>query len=202
MVSFETSRVFPWERLRIALNSALPADLTVRDAAVAEPGFSARFSAVERRYVFAILARPAPSALYARWAYHVWRPLGDAAMLAAAAALVGTHDFRSFCGVPPENGNTVRTVRSLALERFGDVLRLEIAADGFLHTMVRTIAGTLVECGTGRRDAAGIGAAIAARDRRVAGHTAPPNGLYLAGVRYQGGYDSYAEPPIFRLRNA
>ena len=197
VVSFTTSRSFPLERLAVALNSCLPADVSIREAVPAPPEFSARFSAVERTYVYAIQARAQPSALLARRAWHVWSPLDAATMAAAAEVFVGTHDFRSFCGVPPENGVTARTVARLSVEPHGDLLKVCVAADGFLHHMVRTIVGTLVECATGRRPASGLGAVLAARDRRAAGITAPPHGLYLAGVRYRDGYDSYADPPVF-----
>jgi tRNA pseudouridine38-40 synthase len=203
VVSFSTARPFPFERLGAALNSLLPKDVGVRDAAVVGAPFSARFSAVERTYVYAILNRGERSPLLARYAYHVWRSLDVRAMHAAAAELLGEHDFRSFCGVLPENGVTVRCVRRLVVEETrGALIRVEIAANGFLHRMVRTIVGTLVECGTGRRAAPDLRAALASRDRSAAGPTAPPNGLYLAGVRYDDGYDSYMDPPIFRFRPA
>ncbi|MGA8534594.1 MAG: tRNA pseudouridine(38-40) synthase TruA [Candidatus Tumulicola sp.] len=198
VVSFSTARAFPFERLGVALNSELPKDVGVREAAVANPSFSARFSAVERTYVYAVLNRPQPSPLLARHAYHVWLPIDPAAMTAAAAELLGERDFRSFCGILPENGVTIREVRRLRVERRGELLRIETTASGFLHRMVRTIVGTLIDCGTGRRRAEELPAILAARDRREAGHTAPANGLYLAGVRYEDGYDSYAEPPLFR----
>jgi tRNA pseudouridine38-40 synthase len=88
-------------------------------------------------------------------------------------------------------------VRSLSIELRGELVRVRISADGFLHRMVRTVVGTLVECGLGRRDPATMSAILNARDRAAAGLTAPSHGLYLAGVRYDD-YDSYAEPPIFR----
>ena len=171
--------------------------MSVRDAAVVSYGFSARFSARERTYVYAILNRPDRSALLARRAYHVYRALDLDAMQEAARALIGTHDFRSFCGTLPDGGNTVRTVRSLTLERRGAFIRVQIAADGFLHRMVRTVVGTLVECGSGRREPASLAAVIAARDRSAAGLTAPAHGLYLAGVKYDDGYDSFQEPAVF-----
>jgi tRNA pseudouridine38-40 synthase len=77
------------------------------------------------------------------------------------------------------------------------MIRLRITANGFLHRMVRTIVGTLVECGSGRRDPESLPAILAARERNAAGLTAPAHGLYLAGVRYEDGYDSYAEPSVF-----
>lgn len=196
VISFITSRSFPFERLAIALNSVLPYDISVREVAIAPAGFSARFSARERTYVYAVLNRPDRSALLAHRAYHVYRRTLDLnAMRAAAAHLVGEHDFRSFCGVLPESGVTVREVRSVAIEARDDLLRMQISADGFVHRMVRTIVGTLVECGLGRRDPNSLPAILAALDRRAAGLTAPPHGLYLAGVRYDD-YDSYQEPKL------
>lgn len=177
----------------------LPRDLGLRETAIVEAGFSARFSACERTYVYAILNRPAPSALMARYAHHVPRQLDLEAMRAAGAPLVGEHDFSSFASatlLQTDGGSAVRTLRHLEIEPRGALLRIAIAADGFLHHMVRTIVGTLVECATGRRCPGEIPAILAARDRSAAGLTAPPNGLYLAGVRYTDGYDSFAEPPI------
>jgi tRNA pseudouridine38-40 synthase len=194
VISFHTSRSFPFERLDLALGAELPHDISVRDVALVDPAFSARFSARERAYVYLILNRRARSALLARRAYHVYRGELDLdAMRAGAKPLVGERDFRSFCGVVPENGITRREVRYLSIERGGDFVRIEIRADGFLHRMVRTIVGTLVECGLGRRDPASIVQILAACDRRAAGLTAPPHGLYLAGVKYEG-YDSFSEP--------
>jgi tRNA pseudouridine38-40 synthase len=197
VVSFITARSFPFERLAIALNSSLPHDVSVRDAAIAHEGFSARFSARERTYVYAILNRQDRSSLLAHRAYHVYRRELDLdAMRAGAAHLVGEHDFRSFCGVLPESGVTRREVRAFEITRRGDLVRIEIRADGFLHRMVRTIVGTLVECGLERRDPASLAEVLAACDRRAAGLTAPAHGLYLAGVRYDD-YDSFMEPPVF-----
>jgi len=198
VVSFTTARTFPFDRLDVALNGTLPGDIAVRDAAVTDDEFSARFGATERTYVYALLEDRLPSPLLARRAYRVWRLLDVDAMRAAAAPLCGEHDFRSFCGLLPGGGVTVRDVRRLEIERRGNLVRVEIAAGGFLHRMVRTIVGTLVECATGRRSPEEMQSVLNARDRRVAGHAAPPHGLYLAGVRYGDGYDSFAEPPLFR----
>lgn len=197
VVSCATASSFPFERLVPALAATLPADLTVRAAAVVDAAFSARFSALERTYVYAIHAAPAASALLAGRAYHVWRRLDLERMQAAAAHLRGSHDFRSFCGVPPENGNTERTIHALEIDARADLIRVRISANGFVHRMVRTIVGTLLECGTGRRDPDALPAVLRARDRRAAGLCAPAHGLYLAGVRYPD-FDSYREPPLWR----
>jgi tRNA pseudouridine38-40 synthase len=198
VVSFRTSRSsFPFDRLALALNSELPFDLTVRETEIVDDGFSARFSAEERTYVYAIYNRRTPSALLARSVYHVWAPLEVEAMQSAARHVIGAHDFRSFCGMLPDGGVTLRTVRRLEIERRDDLIRVEISADGFLHRMVRTVVGTLVECGSGRRDPDSISDIVAARSRAAAGITAPAQGLYLAGVRYPDKFDSYEEPPVF-----
>jgi tRNA pseudouridine38-40 synthase len=197
VVSFRTTRTFPFDRLALALNSELPHDLTVRETAIVDDGFSARFDALERTYVYAIFNRRPPSALLARNVYHVWAPLDLDAMREAAKYVVGEHDFRSFCGMLPDGGVTLRTVRSLELEARGDLIRVQISADGFLHRMVRTIVGTLIECGSGKRKPESSLDIVEARSRAAAGITAPARGLYLAGVRYPGGFDSYQEPPVF-----
>jgi len=188
VVSFTTARSFPFDRLAIALNSALPSDISVRECAVVDANFSARFSAMQRRYVFVILRRREASALLARYAYHVWRDLDVAPMLEGARHLLGTHDFTSFCGVIPDNGNTVRTVAALDVEERGDLLRLHVAADGFLHRMVRTIAGTLVECGAD--DVTRVATRRPGRAHADGAAIRPAASLYLAGVRYPDGYDS------------
>ena len=197
VVSFTTARIaFPWDRFALALHTRLPRDIRVRDVATVAPDFSARFSALRRRYIYAILARPLPSALLARYAWHLYRPLDIAAMRAAALPLVGEHDFRSFCGTLPENGNTVRRIESLTIEPRGELTIVRVAANAFLHRMVRTIVGLLAECAMGRRSPESVAAILAARDRAAAGVTAPAYGLYFAGVAYPDGYDSFAEPPM------
>ncbi len=196
VISFSTAREFPFERLAIAMNSSLPPDLSVRDARVLDYKFSARFSALERTYVYAIYNERDRSALLAHRAYHVYAPLKVERMREAAKHLLGEHDFRSFCGVLPESGPTIRTVKSLVIDECKPYLRIQISADGFLHRMVRTIVGTLVECGQGRRDPQAIPQVLAARARAAAGLTAPAQGLYLAGVLYDDGYNSFNPPPL------
>ena len=199
VISFATDRPFELERLPLALNALLPPDCSVREAGAVGAGFSARFSARERTYIYAILNRRQRSALLARYAHHVARPLDLAAMRAAAGHIAGEHDFRSFCAAMPGEP-TVRTVTRLELEPWGELIRVEIAADGFLHHMVRSIMGTLLECGLGRRAPDELPAVLAAEDRVKAGLTAPAHGLWLAGVRYDE-HDSFAEPPLFSSPN-
>ena len=198
VVSWKTEATFPFERFAIAANSLLSKDVSIREVTTVAEEFSARFSAVERAYVYAIYNAPEPSPLLAHYAYHVWTAIDLDAFVEGARRLIGEHDFRSFCGMLPESGPTIRTVKELNVGRQGEIIRIEIRADGFLHRMVRTIIGTLVECATNRRVPSNISEILAARDRSAAGLTAPPNGLYLAGVKYHDGFDSFKEPPITR----
>lgn len=201
VVSLETPAQFPFERLALALNATLPPDCSVRESAVVDADFSARFSARERTYVYAILNRPQRSASFGRLAWYVAQPLDVEAMRAAAAHAVGEHDFRSFCSLVPEGAegepsSTVRTVTRFSVEPHGELIRLEIAANGFLRRMVRSLAGTLAECGRARGSPDGV-AQMLARAQPGSRPIAPAQGLYLAGVRYFDGYDSFAEPPLF-----
>ncbi len=190
VVSFHAERPFPLDRLALALNANLPDDVIVREARIAPDGFSARFDARERVYDYLILERRWPSALWRTRAWHVPRPVDDALFTAAAAPLLGEHDFVSFCGELPDRGGTVRELRAIALEREDDLLRVTVRGNAFLHRMVRVLVGTLVASATGYREPDFPALALAARDRRAAGPTAPAHGLYLAGVRYDD-FDTY-----------
>jgi tRNA pseudouridine38-40 synthase len=197
VVSFAASRPFAPERLALALNALLPRDCSVRDAVEVDDDFSARFSALERTYVYAVLNRRERSALLARCAYHVTRPLDLAAMRAAGACLVGEHDFRPL--IAGATGPAVRSIGRLEIEPRGELLRIEVAANAFLRHMVRAVVGALLECGGGRRRPEELAEALRQADRPFGAATAPAHGLFLAGVRYDG-YDSFAEPPLFGHR--
>ncbi len=184
VVSFSAHDGFPVEKLSIALNSSLPPDLSARDAERAPAGFSARHSALERKYVYAVLARRDPSAVLRRFAHHEYRALDLERMRAGAEYLLGEHDFVTFCGVVPDRGGTIRTVNGFDIEREGEIVRFHVRGESFLHRMVRIMVGTLLEVGAGKRAPEEIAAMLAARDRRSAGATAPPQGLVLAGVEY------------------
>ncbi|HEV2260792.1 MAG TPA: tRNA pseudouridine(38-40) synthase TruA [Candidatus Rubrimentiphilum sp.] len=196
VVSFKTETAFPFERLALAANTELSADVSVRECAIVPDDFSARFSATQRAYVYIIYNRRERAPLLAPYTCHVWAKLDFDAMQAAAPHFLGEHDFRSFCGMLPESGPTIRTLQQLDVRRCGDLIRIELRADGFLHHMARAIVGTLIECGTGRCRPDEIPATLRATDRTAAGMTASAHGLYLAGVRYADGFDSFREPPL------
>jgi tRNA pseudouridine38-40 synthase len=195
VISFRSEHDFPIERLALALNSKLPADLSVREASLAPANFSARFSALERTYVYVVLNRPMPSAISARYAYHFYSPLELGAVRRAAMHFIGERDFRSVCGALPDSGPTIRNVREIDVQQRRDYVCITIRADGFLHRMVRNIVGTLLEVGNARRDPESIPQMLDALERPAAGATAPAHGLYLAGVRYAD-FDSFKAPPL------
>ncbi len=190
VVSFCAERLFPIDRLALALNARLPPDVSARDAAVVAQGFSARHDALRRSYEYLVVNRSTPSAALGRFAHHVWKPIDPARFARAAADLIGEYDFIAFCGVLPARGPTVRSLFSVSLERSGELARIRIVGDGFLHRMVRITVGTLIEIATGRRAVDDIPRIIASRDRKQAGYTAPACGLFLTGVSYPH-FDSY-----------
>jgi len=171
-----------------ALNASLPADVRVRDASEAPAGFHARFSAKSKAYRYYIRSAAWVSPFERRYVWHVPTALDDEAMAAAAEALRGPHDFSAFQAAGSEVATTTRTILDLALTRVdesdGALVTIDVEADGFLRHMVRTIVGTLVEVGRGRRDPGEVGRILASGDRTQAGATAPPQGLFLMRVTY------------------
>jgi tRNA pseudouridine38-40 synthase len=185
-------------RLLRSVNTLLKPAVVVRSVEVAPPGFDARRSARARRYRYLILEDPTGDPLLAPLSWHVPGPLDLRAMASAADALLGEHDFRAFCRrVPGTEAGT--PIRRLVLDaRFGEVplragefgpdarlLRFDIEATSFCHQMVRSVVGTLVEVGRGRRRASDVNWLLQSGDRsRVGGVIAPPQGLCLVGVDY------------------
>ena len=184
VVSFATTSHIPCEALQRALNSLLPRDVAVCEAHDAAPDFHARYSALGKVYEYRILNRPVRSVLRLRYVWHVPQPLRLEAMEAAAAYLQGTHDFSSFRAAGSEARSSERTLTEVRIARAADEIVLRFAGDGFLRYMVRNIVGTLVEVGRGARAPGDIKGILEARDRRLAGMTAPPQGLYLIRVLY------------------
>ncbi|MDQ2816798.1 MAG: tRNA pseudouridine(38-40) synthase TruA [Candidatus Eremiobacteraeota bacterium] len=185
VVSCRTSSTVPLWRIPIA-GSALLRDSGIAIVKAVERGaaFSARRDALARTYRYRILNRAAPSALWRARALHICACLDIEAMRAGALALLGSHDFSAFCARLGPGALAVRTIESIRIARHGDFIDCAITADSFLHRMVRIVVGTLIEVGRALRPADDIGDILVARDRRRAGFTAPPHGLYLTHVRY------------------
>ena len=174
-----------------ALNARLPADVRALGGEDAPPGFHARRDARHKTYRYRLLNGPVAGPLEARFAWHVPEPLDIAALVDALRRVEGTHDFAAFQASGSSARTSVRRVlratASLAPAADpggGEVVTIELTADGFLRHMVRNIVGTVVEVGRGRRAPACMEVVLAGRDRSAAGATAPPQGLCLVRVAY------------------
>ena len=173
------------ETLRDALNFHLkPAAVAVLSAEAVAPDFHARFSATERRYRYRIVNRRARLTLDQGRAWFVPVPLDAGAMGDAAQALAGRHDFTSFRASECQAKSPVKTLAALEVSRAGEEIQIEARARSFLHHQVRNMVGTLKLVGEGKWSRDDVARALAARDRKAAGPTAPADGLYLVAVRY------------------
>lgn len=201
--SFRGEFGIPSDKLAFAVNNRLaggmkgkniPGPIRITDVKEMPLDFHARFDAKGKTYIYRIRNCGIPDVFQRNYCYQITRPLDIEAMKAAAEPIIGTHDFACFQasgGNPRET--TVRTVYRLEVVREGQDIFLVITGDGFLYNMVRIITGTLIEAGLGKRQPAQVAAAIESGERRNAGHTAPPQGLYLKQVYYEleevPGYD-------------
>ena len=185
----------PANRLREALNFHMkPHPVAVLQAAPAPEGWNARFSAIGRAYRYRILNRRARPALAGGAGLaRAHRRSMPTAMHRAAQTLVGRHDFTSFRAAACQAKSPLRTLDRLDVTRDGDMIEVVAEARSFLHHQVRNMVGTLKLVGDGHWTAERVAAALAVRDRSAAGPTAPPEGLYLTGVRYP--IDPFAGQP-------
>ena len=171
-----------------ALNALLPYDIAVRACESAPPGFSARHDATSRAYRYRLLTRRARSPFHRRRALHWPHPLDRAALHACAAQLPGTHDFTAFTPTETDHVRFERDVRSASWSQSpdGELLEFVIEADAFMRAMVRVLVGTMLEVAQDRRTAEEFAALMRGRPRADAGVTAPPHGLTLIGVGFDG----------------
>ena len=191
IISFELPDDAPEpSRIESSINGLCKPSIVVRDVMAVDDEFNARFSATYRRYRYQVVNATHADPLRANTAWHVWSPLDLDAMNAAAAHLVGEHDFASFCKrvkVPegePEK-STIRKVTSAEWKaKDDDVREFWVQATAFCHQMVRSFVGTCVDVGLGRLDADDIPGILTAKDRTAAGQVAPPHGLTFWEVGY------------------
>jgi tRNA pseudouridine38-40 synthase len=170
-----------WTR---ALNAVLPKDIAVLSTERAPDCFHARYSAKRKRYEYRLFTRQSRSALdrHRHWQLH--GPLNLEAMREAAGLIVGVHDFSSFQGHPTDTEDPVCDLERLQIVQAAPLIHIEVVGNRFLKQMVRAIVGTLVEVGQGKRAPQSLKDVLSAKDRRAAGQTAPPHGLYLVRVDY------------------
>jgi tRNA pseudouridine38-40 synthase len=187
VASFRTERTIPLHGIRRGLNSLLPAQIAIRDAAEVPDDFHPRFSATGKHYRYTILTRPDRSPRWRDRAWHHPDPLSIDAMAAGAAPLIGEHDFAAFRAAGCTAATTVRRIDAIELSvPDPELLAIDVRGNAFLRNMVRILVGTLAEVGTGRRPPGQVAEILASRDRTRAGITAPAHGLELVEVRYDG----------------
>lgn len=184
VANFKTSSAIPAKAWAPALNRLLPEDIRIIASEAVSESFHARYSALGKTYLYRILNRAEPSALFRNRAWHVNRPLDVLHMKRAAAVLRGRHDFSAFRSAGCGAKSTVRDLRHLSVITREPFLDIVLQADAFLQHMARNIAGTLVEAGLGRFTADEVKGILASHNRLRAGKTAPARGLYLLKVEY------------------
>lgn len=182
--NFKTESSIPAEKFPLALNTKLPADIVCLSAVDVDMRFNARFSAKKKCYTYLIQNSRFPDVFMQNRAWHFPYPLDIDEMKRAARAFLGTHDFYGFAASGFTVKTTVRTIYSLDVEKTGDLIKITVVGNGFLYNMVRIIAGTLAHVGCGKISSGDMADIIASRDRKRAGITASPEGLYLTEVFY------------------
>ena len=176
------------------VNSLLPKEVRVVDACSVEDTFHARFSALDRRYCYLISSSPIPSGIFQGQITCIQRPLDIGAMQRAAQCLVGEHDFSAFRAAGCQSASANRNLYAISVVDWFGIIVIDVRANAFLQHMVRNICGSLIDVGTGKQNEAWIGEVLESKDRRKAGVTAPPDGLYLVAVSYDEGALPWNKP--------
>ena len=183
-----------WSWVR-GINSFLPESIVVNWAKPVSTEFSARFSAYERTYIYAMHAGPCRSPMAAARAGYLMMPadmwFDIPAMVAAAQCLIGEHDFSSFRSSECQAKTPMKTLYSIEIISAQPWLYFKIRGNAFLHHMVRNLVGTFLMIGTGKQSSEWMSEVLVAKDRRIAAPTFAPDGLYLAKIVYP---DEFAIP--------
>lgn len=182
---FDTESRIPGDKFSFALNQRLPEDIRIQESCEVDADFHPRYADTVKTYEYNILNRrfELPSKrLYAAFCYY---PMDIERMNQAAAYLVGEHDFKSFCSAGAQVQTTVRTIYAVNVTKHDDMVHIRITGNGFLYNMVRIIAGTLMQVGTGLMEPEQVKEILEARDRSKAGPTAVAKGLTLVEIRYE-----------------
>lgn len=195
VASVEIQREITPEKLRAAINGNVGKDVRVLEATVVAPEFHARYSAIEKTYVYRIVNAAVMSPFWSRYAHHEARRLDLEAMQKAAESFLGKHDWTAFSAAQSDVEDRVRTITHLEISERVDqrsrsaLVEIRVSADGFLRYMVRAIAGTLMSIGRGELTTDAVEKAIAAGARPTVAATAPACGLTLLSVRYSENTD-------------
>ena len=184
-ISLKIDRDIPCERFQAALNHFLPPDIAVTGCREVPMEFHARYSCSGKEYVYKIWNHPVRDPFLDGRALHYWYPLDEEKLDRAAQYYLGRHYFTSFCTSDSrERGDLCRTVTKSEVRRDGSLVTFTVAADGFLYNMVRIMVGTLLRVAEGKFEPGDVPRILEAQNRKAAGPTAPPHGLYLQRVFY------------------
>lgn len=185
VVNFESGDLrIPPQRLAYALNSVLPVDIVALDSGEVPESFHSRFSAASKTYRYVIINGEKPSPFLRLYSYHIPRFLDVEAMREGARHLVGKQDFSAFRALGTPVKTTVRSLFGIQVSREGELVYIDISADGFLYHMARMITGTLIRVGLGKLDPREVADILASRDSLKGGPAAPARGLFLDRIEY------------------
>ena len=185
--TFDSDKTIPTDRIPLALNANLPSDISVKSARIVPDSFHVRHDVEWKEYEYLLLNSRIRDPFLYKKAYQCRFMTAEQVeiMRRAAKFFVGTHDFSAFMAAGSKIADTVRTVNHIEIIEKGELIRIRIAADGFLYNMVRIIVGTLIDCANRRIDLSEMPKIIDSHDRSKAGSTAPPDGLYLNRVKFR-----------------
>jgi len=186
VVNFRTSSTHELKQIQKGLNALLPPPVVVKEIQEVAPDFHARYSVRSKVYEYRIWNDPCRSPLIAGRTFHIPCHLNLPKMRQAAKTFLGRHDFRSFTSVSAikKDSSCVRTIKCFRIKKQGHLILMHVEANGFLYHMIRNMVGTLLEVGKGKRKVEDMAAVLKAKDRRLAGMTAPSEGLTLIRVTY------------------
>jgi tRNA pseudouridine38-40 synthase len=186
VANFKADTKIPEEKVKIAINANLPPDIRILDSVDVSPDFNSRFDALDKTYMYQIYNDSVANPFYSRYSCFVPQSLDIDKMEEALKFILGTHDFKGFMASGSQVKTTERTIYAAKLLKEENLIKIYINGNGFLYNMVRIIAGTLIDIGKGLKDISCIEKALTDKDRTILGQTAPPEGLFLLKVNYDG----------------
>lgn len=183
VANFRSDTSMSTEEILEYMNTYLPQDIAILDVRDASPRFHSRLNVIQKTYIYRVWNSPVRNVLERNYTYHIPEPLDIEAMREASSYLLGTNDYQSFCARKMKK-SSIRTIHSIDIEPIGDEIRFTYCGSGFLYNMVRILTGTLIEVGRHEREPISMVSILEAKQRSLAGHTAPAHALCLAKVEY------------------
>jgi tRNA pseudouridine38-40 synthase len=184
VANFKTESDLSYHSFQKSLNSILPKDIIIKEIKWTRSNFHARFDASLKTYRYQILNQGHDSAFTRLYHHYIPYKLDHRLMAGEASILVGRHDFKSFQAADKKEKNSIRTIKRLSVKKYQNLINIDVEADGFLYNMIRNIVGTLIEIGRGKFPPGSMKKILKAKNRQIAGPTAPAQGLCLRHVRY------------------